>query len=84
MHLSYNKTDGDSGRTLENLFLCRIYGKVPFLVQPRTPTTPEYVFGLLSSEVWSRSALILAEQDMFSQLREIPCMWIEARDRYPL
>jgi len=51
-------------------FFCRIYVKVRFLVQPRTPRTPEYVFGLLSSEVWSRSALILPEQDMFSQLRE--------------
>jgi hypothetical protein len=70
MHLSDNKTDGDSGRTLDNLFLCRIYVEVRFLVQTRTPTTPEYVFGLLSSEVWSRSARILAEQDMFSQPRE--------------
>ena len=31
---------------------------------------PKYVVRLLSSEIWSRSALILAEQDMLSQLRE--------------
>jgi len=70
MHLPDNKTDCDSGRTLDNLFFCGNFVKVRFLVQPRTTTTLEYVFGLLSSEVWSRSALILAEQDMFSQLRE--------------
>jgi hypothetical protein len=78
MHLSDNKTDSDSGRTFDSLFLCRIYVKVCFLVQTRTSTTPEYVFGLLSSEVWSRSALILAEQDMFPQLRE------REREIYPV
>ena len=61
MHLSDSKTDGDSDRTLDNLFLCRIYVEVRFLVEPRTSKTPEYVFGLLSSEVWSRSSLILTE-----------------------
>jgi len=61
MHLSDNKTDGDSGRTLDNLFLRRIYVEVRFLVLPRKSKTPEYVFGLLSSEVWSRSALVLTE-----------------------
>jgi len=67
----------DSGRTLNSLFLCRIYVKVRFLVQPRTPTTLEYVSELPSSEVWSRSAPILAEQDMFSQLRERETLYVD-------